>query len=148
MFETNYLHRKKIEDAKKKKESERQELAAFDLEKKNEKLMLVKGRQRDNRRRLEAEHNELNLEWSKIRSRPATFADGNRFFYDAMVPRLEHDARRRWLQREELQRKVRQQQEYKALVIDKMQQKEDHVAVMAQRRNQLIEHSQRMAHTL
>lgn len=44
--------------------------------------MLLKGRQRDIRRRMEVEHAELNVEWSKIRNRPATFADGNRSFYD------------------------------------------------------------------
>ena len=148
MFETNYLHRKKIEDAKKKKESERAELFEFDQSKKQEKLMMVKGRQKDLSRRLAIDHAELNKEWNEIRNRPATFADGNLSFYNQMATRLEQDARRRWLQKEELSRKTRQQQEYKALLIDKMHQKDSHVAALAQRKNQMVEYGRREAYTL
>ena len=43
---------------------------------------------------------------------------------------------------------MRQNQEYKALLIDNIKVKESRVSVLNARKNQLIDHSQRMAQTL
>jgi len=53
-----------------------------------------------------------------------------------------------WIQQHNLQRKVRQQQEYKALLADKIQQKEARSNMLSQRKLHMIEHNQRMNQTL
>jgi len=47
-----------------------------------------------------------------------------------------------------LQRKQRQQQDYKHLLVDKLQQKETRVNALVQRKTQLIDYSQRVNHSL
>lgn len=60
-----------------------------------------------------------------------------------MAAKQEIQMRNKWLQQMNLERKQRQQQDYKMLLAEKLQTKEQRASMMQNRRNQLVEYGQR-----
>ena len=86
---------------------ERNAMAEAVLEDKNEKLMMVKARQRDHKQKLDTRNKSLDRRWRDMKTRPATFADGNFSFYEPVAAKMDVDERRHWVQKQNLQRVVR-----------------------------------------
>ena len=133
-FEVDYEHRKKISDARKRIEEEERLIHDDNKERKNEKLMMLRKRQEDNKIKLDKRNNTLDKRWRQIKKKPATFADGNFSFYEPVAQRMELDARKSWIQKWNLQREVRKNQAYKCYLVDKFQTKESHVQMLTARK--------------
>ena len=61
---------------------------------------------------------------------------------------MENTNRRMWIQQMNLMRNQRKQQEYKALLVDKLETKKTRVGLLQERKEQLIDHGMRMNQTM
>ena len=151
-FEKNYEKRKRIEEKKKKLGEEKNQTYEYFQEQKKEKMYNIKAKQAQNKNIEEKKNKRLEIRWSEIKKRTADLSMRQPYaLYESMVSKdniNSTNGRKHWIQQMNYQRKQRQQQDYKVLLVDKMQQKEGRVEQLKERQNQLIDYGQRLNHVM
>lgn len=74
--------------------------------------------------------------------------NGQAAFFESKLAQQEMNNRRMYVQQMNLMRNQRKHQDYKMLLVDKLQTKESRASELNQRKHQLIDHGQRMNQTM
>ena len=123
-FEKNYEKRKRIEDKKKKLGEERFQTKEYYYEKKIEQMNNIRAKQAQNKNIEDKKNRKLEIRWQEIKKRNADLSMRQPFaLYESMVSKdniNSTNGRKHWIQQMNYQRKLRQQQDYKVLLVDKM----------------------------
>ena len=123
-FEKNYEKRKRIEEKKKKLGEEKNQTYEYFQEQKKEKMYNIKAKQAQNKNIEEKKNKRLEIRWSEIKKRTADLSMRQPYaLYESMVSKdniNSTNGRKHWIQQMNYQRKLRQQQDYKVLLVDKM----------------------------
>ena len=123
-FEKNYEKRKKIEEKKKKLGEEKDQTYLYYQAKKEDKMLAIKSKQAQNKNIEEKKNKRLEIRWREIKTRQADLSMRQPYaLYESMVSKdniNSTNGRKHWIQQMNYQRKMRQQQDYKVLLVDKM----------------------------
>ena len=123
-FEKNYEKRKRIEDKKKKLCEERFQTKEYYYEKKIEQMNNIRAKQAQNKNIEDKKNRKLEIRWQEIKKRNADLSMRQPYaLYESMVSKdniNSTNGRKHWIQQMNYQRKMRQQQDYKVLLVDKM----------------------------
>lgn len=123
-FEKNVEKRRKIEEKKKKLGEERTQTYEYFQQKKFEKMDNIKAKQTQNKNIEDKKNRKLEIRWQEIRKRTADLSMRQPYaLYESMVSKdniNSTNGRKHWIQQMNYQRKLRQQQDYKVLLVDKM----------------------------